>query len=233
MTVDLSAEMAGLWGALDPQPAGRARLIQFASATPREGASTIAREFAFHAATRAERRVWLVDLDLMGSSQAATIAAEAERYGPLGPPSAASPTGAVFFTVQPPLRRPDGRPWADARYFAAHAVGAASFWVTRFRADALRGPQAVQIVPSGEYWQALRRHADLIVVDAPSAERSAASVTVARFMDETILVVAADQPEIGAPGRLRDAITAAGGRCSGLFLNRANLDAPAFLRTAV
>jgi Mrp family chromosome partitioning ATPase len=231
--VDLSAEMAGLWGAIEAQPAGRARLIQFAAATAKEGASTVAREFAFYAATRAGRRVWLVDLDLMGSSQAAAIAAEASRYGPLGPPSAASPNGAVFFTVQPPLRRPDGRPWSDARYFAAHAVGAAPFWVTRFRADALRGPQAVQMLAGGEYWQALRRHADLIVVDAPSADRSTAAVTVARFMDETILVVAADQPDIGAPGRLRDAIASAGGRCSGIFLNRANLDAPGFLKSAV
>jgi Mrp family chromosome partitioning ATPase len=231
--VDLSAEMAGLWAALGPQAPGRARLVQFAAATPREGTSTIAREFAFHAATRAGRRVWLVDLDLMGAGQASTIAAQSERYGPLGPPSAASPNGSVFFTVQPSLRRPDGRPWSDARYFAAHAVGAASFWVTRFRADALRGPQSVQIIAGGEYWQALRRHADLIVADAPSADRSTAAVTLARFMDETILVVAADQPDIGAPGRLRDAIVAAGGRCTGIFLNRATLSAPSFLKSAV
>jgi hypothetical protein len=231
--VDLSAEVAGLWGALDVHPAGRARLIQFVAATAGEGVSTVAREFAFHAAARLSKRVWLVDLDLMNSPQADAIAADPGRYGPLGPAAAASPNGSVFFTVQPPLRRPDGRPWSDSRYFAAHAVGAARFWVTRFRADALRGAQTVEVVASGEYWQALRRHADLIVVDAPSADRSADAVTVARFMDETILVVAADQPDIGAPGRLRDAIAAAGGRCSGVFLNRATLAAPPFMKSAI
>lgn len=231
--VDLSAEAAGLWKAVETFPGGRTRLVQFVAATTGAGTSTIAREFAFHAAAKAGRRVWLVDLDLATSPQAGAIAAEAGRYGPLGPASAASPNGAVFFTVQPPLRRPDGRPWSDARYFAAHAVGAANFWVTRFRADALRGPQTVEVTAGGEYWQALRRHADLIVVDAPSADRSSAALTIARLVDETILVVAADQPDIGAPGRLRDAITAAGGRCAGMFLNRASLEPLPFLRNAI
>ena len=113
-------------------------------------------------------------------------------------------------------------------------MGSAPFWVTRFRADALRPPQTVEVIASGDYWRALRRHADLIVVDAPAFDRSAAAVTVAPLMDETILVVAADQPDVAAPARLRDAITDAGGRCAGLFLNRVDLPpAPGFLRAAV
>jgi hypothetical protein len=49
-------------------------------------------------------------------------------------------------------------------------------------------------------------------------------------MDQTVLVVSADQPDVSAPARLRDAITAAGGRPSGVFFNRARVEAPAFLR---
>jgi hypothetical protein len=228
--VDLSAEMAELWGALGAPMAGRARAIQFVGATAGEGASTVAREFAYHAATKAGRRVWLVDLDLLGSPQAVDIAAQAQRFGPLGPPAAASPDGSCFFTVQPPLKRPDGRPWPDARYLSAHAVGPASLWVTRFRRDALKGRQTVHVLPTGDYWNALRRHADLIVVDAPPADRSQAGLTIAPFMDDTVLVVTADQSDVRSPARLRDQINAAGGSCAGLFFNRASVETPRFLR---
>ncbi|HWA60414.1 MAG TPA: sugar kinase [Caulobacteraceae bacterium] len=228
--VDLSDEMAELWGVLGAPLAGRARAIQFVGATAGEGTSTVAREFAWHAATRAGRRTWLVDLDLMASSQAADIAADAKRYGGLGPPVAASPDGSAFFTVQPPLRRPDGRPWPDARYLSAHAVGGTSLWVTQFRRDALRGRQTVHILPTADYWNALRRHADLIVIDAPPADRSQAGLTVAPFIDDTVLVVTADQADVRAPARLRDAIHGAGGACAGLFFNRASVEPPKFLK---
>jgi hypothetical protein len=230
--VDLSPEMAELWKALGATGGRRPRVIQFAAALGGQGASTVAREFAFHAATMASRRVWLVDLDLSRGVQFDAITAAPARYGPLGPPAIASPDGSVFFTVQPPLRRPDGRPWPDARYLAAHAVGGATLWVTRFRHEALRARQEARVIAAADYWNALRRHADLIVVDAPAADRSDASVTVARAMDDTVLVVAADEPDVAAPGRLRDALTAAGARCAGLFLNRAALDAPRLMRRA-
>ncbi len=230
--IDLSAEMAELWARLAGSAPGRARAIQFAAATAGEGVSTIAREFAFFAAAHAGKRVWLVDLDVLGEAQVLSIGAAPERYGRLGPASSASPDGSAFFTVQPPLRRPDGRAWSDARYFAAYAVGDVSLWVTQFRRDALKPRQSVHILPNGAYWNALRRHADLVVVDAPPADRSQAVLTVAPFMEDTVLVVAADQRDVKAPAKLRDAIAGAGGRCSGLFFNRANLDSPSFLNTA-
>ena len=227
--VDLSDEMAELWNTL-AVPNGRARVIQFVGATAGEGASTVAREFAWHAATQAARRVWLVDLDLMGSTQASDIAADPRRFGVLSAPLAASPDGSAFFTVQPPLRRPDGRPWPDARYLSAFAVGGGGLWVTRFRREVLRGRQAVHVTPTADYWNALRRHADVIVVDAPAAERSQAAMTVAPFTDDTVLVVSADQADVRAPARLRDAIHTAGGSCAGLFFNRASVEPPAFLK---
>ncbi|MGH7015604.1 MAG: transcriptional regulator, partial [Caulobacteraceae bacterium] len=227
--VDLDAEMGELWRSLGAAPPGRARAVLFTAAAPAEGVSTIAREFAFWAARRASRRVWLVDMDLDLSPQASIIAAQSARYGQLGPPSVASPNGAVFFAVEPPLRRPDGRPWPENRYLAAQAVGSHALWVTSFRRETLRANQSVRIAPAGEYWQALRRHSDLIVVDAPSLQRSDAALIQARFMDEIVLVVAADQPDIAAPARLREALEAAGGRVSGLFHNREAIEVPKFL----
>ncbi len=231
--VDLSAEMAELWDSLGAAPRGRARAIEFIAARDGEGTSTVAREFAFAAATRHGRRVWLIDLDLMGQSQAALIGAEAARYGELGQPASATPDGSMFFTVRPPLRRPDGRPWPDARYISAHSVGGAQLWVTRFRSEAVRGRQAVHVTQGGEYWRALKRHADLVVIDAPSASRSQAGLTVAPGVDQVVMVVAADEGDPGAPAQLRDVLLDAGAHLAGLFVNRVQVQAPQFLRGAI
>jgi hypothetical protein len=231
--VDLSVEMAELWTSLGAPPRGRARTVEFIAARDGEGTSTVAREFAFHAARRVGRRVWLVDLDLMSQSQTIGIDRERTRYGELGPAASATPDGSMFFTVQPPLKRPDGRAWPDARYVSAHAVGGASLWVTRFRREALRGRQGVHVTPAGDYWRALRRHADIIVVDAPAASRSQAGLTVAPNMDEVVLVVAADEGDAGAPAQLRDALADAGANLAGLFVNRVQVAAPRFLRGAI
>jgi hypothetical protein len=237
--VDLSAEMAELWTALGPPPDSapprrRGRLVEFISARRAEGVSTVAREFAFYAAQRQRRRVWLIDLDLMRQTQAETITRESSRYGELGAAASATPDGAMFFTVHPPLMRPDGRPWPDARYIGAHAVGAGGrLWVTRFRREALKARQGVHVTPAPGYWSMLRGHADLVVVDAPAADRSQAGLTVAPFMDEVIMVVAADERDTAAPAELRAQIEEAGARCAGLFVNRVEIDAPGFLRGAI
>lgn len=227
--VDLSAEAAELWASLGPPAPGRARAVQFVAARRGEGASTVARELAAFAASRAGRTVWLVDLDLFGSPQHSFISARPDLYGELGRPVSATPDGGVFFTVQPPTPMPDGTLAPDAKFLVAHQVGKDRLWVTRFRSDVLRGKQSAHILPSADYWQALKRHADLIIVDSPSADRSQAALTVAPFMDQTVLVVAADQPDVSAPARLRDALIAAGGRPAGVFFNRARVETPGFL----
>jgi hypothetical protein len=230
--MDLSLEMAELWQALGAPPAGRPLAIEFIAARDGEGVSTVARELAFTLARRERRRVWLIDLDLMGQSQAQVIADDPVRFGELGPAAQASPDGSMFFTVQPPLSRPDGRPWPDARYVGAHSVGGAGLWVTRFRREALRPNQGVHVTPTPAFWTALKKHADVVIVDAPAAQRSQAGLTVAPLMDEVVLVVAADEPDHRAPVQLRDDLEAVGARCSGVFVNRVQLETPGFLRGA-
>ena len=227
---DLSAEMADLWGALGAPAAGRAQVIQVVAARAGEGTSTVARELAFFAARRAGRSVWLVDLDLLTSPQHAALAQDPVRFGALGEAAAASPDGSMFFTVRPQAPTAAGAAPPDARFLTAHRVGDHRWWVTRFRRDAMRANQGVHILPSGDYWTALRRYADLIVVDAPSADRSQAALTVAPFMDQTVMVVAAGETDVRAPARVRDAIGAAGGTVAGVFFNRTTVATPSFLK---
>ena len=228
--VDLNVEMTELWSALGAPPAGRPHVVQFVAARRGEGTSTVAREFARFASRRAGRKTWLVDLDLNDPTQFHALAADPQRYGPLGPPVAASPDGSALFTVQPPAPRPEGGVWPDAKYLVGHSVGGPRLWVARFNREALRGRQQAHVIPAAEYWRALRKHAEVIVVDCPSVDRSQSGPTIARHMDQTVLVVSADQPDVRQPALLRDAITAAGGRCAGLFFNKVSLQPPAFLK---
>lgn len=228
--VDLSAEMGELWASLGAPAPGRARVIQIVSARRGEGASTVARELARFGARRAGKTVWLVDVDLQGQGQFEAVSTRPDLYGAMGQPVAASPDGSIFLTVQPPARSRDGAAIPDAKYVLAHRVGEARLYVTRFRREVLRGAQKAHVLPSADYWNALRRHADLVVIDSPPADRSQTALTLAPYVDFTILVVAADEADVRAPARLRDAITAAGGQCAGVFFNRAEVEPPGFLQ---
>lgn len=232
--VDLKAEMAQLWASLGgswgPPTPGHGRMIQFIGAHHGEGTSTVAREFARYAVERVRRAVWLVDLDLLNNSQYAALSADPGRFGALGRPAAASPDGSAFFTVQPAVRGQDGRPWPDAGYLVAHPVGHTRLWATRFRRESIRPDQMVHILGSGAYWAALRRYADLIVVDAPPVDRSPAGLAVAPFADVNVMVVSADAGDARGSTQLKDALTQSGARCGGIFFNRLDVDPPKFLK---
>ena len=94
----------------------------------------------------------------------------------------------------------------------------------------MRPGQTAQILCEPDYWDALRPHADYVVIDAPSADRSAAARATAPFMDANVLVVSAADRNVAGATALRDNITAAGGRCAGLVLTRAPAEPPKFLR---
>ena len=121
-------------------------------------------------------------------------------------------------------------PVAGTRYLIAHGLKGARMWVTRFRTEVLKGRQAVQVTPGAAYWNVMRNHADLLVIDSPSGDRSQAALAVAPFMDQTVLVVAADQPDPKPAAMMRDAIGAAGGRCAGVFFNKVEAQPPRFLK---
>ena len=215
--MDLSLELASLVERL-AQPGGEGRAVQFVSARSGEGASSIARAFALCAAAEG-RRTWLVELDVMSGGQAQAL--EAQGWGPLGRAVRASPDGSSFLQIGPGPVRAE---------LLAHAVGETGLWVTRFPREALEPGQKVRITPGADYWKALREHADLIVVDAPAAERSRAAAAVAPHMDATLIVVAADNDDPSGPTLLRDGLQAVGGRCAGAVLNRAPRPPPRMLR---
>ena len=231
--VDLSVEMETLLRSLGPVSPGRGRVVQFMAATSGEGVSTIAREFAFCAAQRARKPVWLVDLDLFKSGQQAVVAKEARRYGALGAAAAATPDGSVFFAVEPSAANADGLRRAPSRYLSARAAADGRMWITRFHADALVPGQSVTVSRWPAYWNALRKHADYVIIDTPAADRSTAALTLAPLVDVNIMVVAAEAGDAREPAGLKAAVQEAGGTVAGLVFNRAQARPPAFLQSLV
>jgi Mrp family chromosome partitioning ATPase len=101
--------------------------------------------------------------------------------------------------------------------------------VTRFATEALRSGQRGEALADARYWDALRKHADTVVIDAPAADRNSLAITLAPFVDATVLVVAAESTAPNEPLILRDEIEAAGGRIAGVVVNRSTYKPPAFL----
>jgi Mrp family chromosome partitioning ATPase len=228
--VDLTSEMAGLWAALGPAPAHRGRVVQIACATTGEGASTVAREFARLAAVRARKPVWLIDADLAQPGQQEAVASDFDRFGRLGAPAASSPNGSSFFAVSPPVIGRDRKPVAHARLMTARPCLGGRLWITRFRAELLRSGQRAEPLADPRYWDAMRKFADTVVIDAPAADRSDTAITLAPFVDATVLVVATEATSAAEPVILRDEIEAVGGRIAGVVVNRSTYAPPPFLR---
>lgn len=228
--VDLTSEMAALWAALGPAPGHRGRVIQIAAATSGEGVSTVAREYARLAAVRARRPVWLIDADLAQQGQLEAVTAEPDRFGALGKAAIATPDGSIFFAVTPRIMDRAGKPVHPARLMTARPCLGGRLWVTRFAAEHLRSGQRAEAVGDARYWDALRKHADTVVIDAPAADRNDMAITLAPFVDATVLVVAADGAAASEPLMLRDEIEAVGGKIAGVVVNRSTYNPPAFLR---
>ncbi len=228
--VDLTSEMAALWAALGPAPAHRGRVIQVVAANTGEGVSTVAREYARLAAVRARRPVWLIDADLSQQGQMEAMAAQPDRYGRVGKAAVATPDGSIFFAVTPRIVDREGKPVHPARLLAARPFLGGRLWATRFSGESLRSGQRAEVVADARYWDALRRHADTVVIDAPAADRSDTAITLAPFVDATVLVVAAGSTAAGEPLVLRDEIEAVGGKIAGVVVNRSTYRPPAFLR---
>lgn len=216
---DLTSDMAQLWSALGLAEDGPPRSVQLIAADSGEGTSLLARELAAYAAPRMSRPVWLVSLEA-ANVHIEAVQAQPWRYGPLGEMKQASPDRSMFFTVQPSARDHRGRIVADADYLVAYGVFDQRLWLTQFRTDLLNPGQTVEITASLDYWNALKAYSGLIIIDCPALDRSIDGLTIAPFVDQSVIVLAADGASVRGPALLKNALTAAGANCVGLVFNR-------------
>ncbi len=219
--VDLTKEMADLMSALGRPQTRRGRVLMFVSAFSGEGVSTVAREYARCEAAFAKRPVWLVDADLGRQGQMKALTGESHRFGPPGDLAQASPDGSVFFRLTPPGRDGAGQDIPNYRFLVARPFLDNRLWVTRFRSKNLVQGQRARIDEQSPYWDALRGHAQTIIVDVAAADRSAAALQLAAKMDGVIMVVSEEEGDVQGRLNLRNDLEQAGGNLMGMVYNRA------------
>ena len=216
----LTSDMEQLWSSLGLSEYGPSRSLQFIAADSGEGTSLLAREFAVYAARRMAQPVWLVSLEPGSNVHMDAVQAQPWRFGPLGEMKQASPDGSMFFEVLPVERDHRGRLIADADYLVAYGVCEQRLWLTHFRQDRLSADQTVEICANAAYWNALKAYSGLIIIDSPALDRSTDGLTIAPFMDQSVIVLAADGASVRGPALLKNAMMAAGANCVGLVFNR-------------
>lgn len=222
--VDLTAEMVGLWTALGPAPVHGCRVIMFTSGAQGEGVSTISREFARLAAARAKRPVWLVDADLNAQEQVERISAEPHRFGRAGETVVGSPDGSSFYTILPSVRSGDGRALRPAQFLSAKPFLGRRLFVTRFNAEPLQGAHKPVVLSQGDYWAALRKHSETIIIDAPSD----VAQTLSPYVDAVVLVVR-EGADVASHLVLKHQLEADGAPMKGVVLNRSTYQPPRML----
>ena len=198
-----------------------ARSLMFVSARSGEGVTSFAASLAVLASHRADKPVWLVDLDVRRNAAYAGFQDRTfEGLGPPGRPVNASMRQTPVFSVTPSLVSNE-----DQKLLCGHALNDGRLYVTRFRGEYLHSGQSVNIVSAPDWWQALKGVSDWIIVDTPALERSSAALTVAGQMDAVIIVVEADQTSAQDVSEVRREIEAYGGHVIGLVMNKIQPDA--------
>lgn len=219
---DLRPDLDTLWRAssrLTPARGGRA--LMFMSANEGEGTSSVAASFSLITAARARKTTWLVDLNLADNP---LINAFEERFaegvGRPGRAYDASLGRMPFFDVTAPGQAHVKPSLPSGKLMAAHQIEGTRLLVTRFRNERLAYGQSVRLTARGDWWDALRRSADWIIVDAPAANVSQAGLKVAGHMDGVVLVVQSDKTDTSAINALKSEIVSVGGHVLGVVMNQ-------------
>jgi protein-tyrosine kinase len=171
------------------------RIIAFMAARPREGTSTIARDYAEALAAETGQKVLLLD------ARALTT----QRFRSFGTDPNAGPIDAIIAGYLP----------APAARSAGRNVEVGN-WIGRSEKDGL--PATVFNNP--RVWDTLLLSFDTIIIDAPSLQSSFDGIPLAARADATILVVEAETTPQPVVQNLRDVLAASGAKLAGVVLNK-------------
>jgi Mrp family chromosome partitioning ATPase len=195
--------------------------VLFVSASRGEGTSTIARDFALVAASRAHDRVLLMDLAMPVNGQLHRAMHRGRISGLAEIPS---------IELGLPVERPGGQDEegaAAATWLRFHRVRNSPLYITE-RHEAAK-PPGEEPAGMAEFWERMRQEFELVVVDCPSVSESFDPIMLASQMDAVVLVVAAESTRAPVAQNLRDRIAEVGGPIVGVVLNRRRFHIPEFL----
>lgn len=203
------------------------QIIGTISADSGQGSSYVARELALLAAGYygpLGHRVALIDLDFSKQSQSVALMQPAmqSRYGCIDGPFDATLGDATYghggFWQVNPANIETPRHHSD--YCGLFLLGDTGLAFTQFQWAHVEEGQSVYVRNAREYWHALRHNFALTVLDIPATDRSQALDILVAEIDQTVIISEADRAQDVSNGALVTRITDAGGKCSGMILNR-------------
>ncbi|MEL6567598.1 MAG: hypothetical protein AAFQ22_04205 [Pseudomonadota bacterium] len=182
--------------------------------------------FARATALRANRPVWLVDLDLRDNGVFHHLDVMA--------PSEQSQPGRAFSVAfdAAPIYRPVGKRLIatkggvnPTKLLSLHEVPGSNLYVSRFRVEAMVAGQQLSLVRSQDWWTAARAKTDWVTVHALPLEQGGNALTLCRDVDGVVLVVEADRTNLSDVTIMQEEVEAAGGRTLGIVMVGVGADA--------
>lgn len=200
-----SAQMQALYGAIRPllDEKTEGAVIHFVSATPGEGVSTVAREFAFLASTTAHRRTLLVDGDVIRLDTASRFGCPTER-------------GLADYVR-------DGQPYDDALRSAPGA--ALSVGILAGAGSGAR----LDVASVEDAYADFRKRYELTVIDCPSISSGRYFELLPEAADGIAMVVEAERTRPAVAVHAKGMVQAAGGNFVGAVLNKRRRYIPNFI----
>ncbi|MEQ9329140.1 MAG: Wzz/FepE/Etk N-terminal domain-containing protein [Rhodospirillales bacterium] len=216
--LNLFMEMNRLYFMLDPPiEEDYCVIMQIVGATPNEGTSTVAREFALVAAQQIAGDVLLLDLNTGKESQFDTISERlTDRFGEPGAPEETSVrTRSLWRSTSQALDQ-----GSTAIDMTLHRLGHSNLVVSRIDPDSLTSAGTIQLNTGDGFWQSLHGNFRLAIIDSPSLIRNYDGLSVSKRADATMLVITAEKTRKPVAELLRDRVTENDGYVSALIFNR-------------
>ena len=171
------------------------RVIAFISASPSEGVSAVARDYAMALADSVDHEVLLIDAGKLDQS----------FYDDHDGNSSLAIADMVA----------TGKPVQEAITFLAQHVHFGRW------ASSGRGRNAAsKLVKDQEFWNSLQKSFGTVVIDAPSLKESPDGIGLAARANATVLVVEAETTRQPVIENLRDTLDAAGAKIVGIVMNK-------------
>jgi hypothetical protein len=195
---------------------GEGLAVQFIGSRKGEGTSTIARAFARVAMTHIAGDVLLLNLDMAGNG---CVASHSDHNESLGLGAVSEPLD-IALRIDHLVRLPSHADSALAAntLMTFHRVGSSRLVVNRFS----QAPEmaSAKIVNERQFWQDLKKHFLLTVVDSPPFSDSPDGVLVSQWMESVIIVVEADATRMPVAENLKSTLLGQGANISGLVFNK-------------
>ena len=201
----LATPLTPLFAAIRPLLDGKEGVVlHLVAATPGEGTSTIASEFAMLAGTTGHRRTLLIDADRRNPRTARAFSCDTGR-------GLAELLWSGFDEADDVLQ----------------PIAGTLLSVTCLSGD--RGPASLDAESLRELYGRLRGQFELVVIDCPPVDEGAFSNLLPEAGDGVVLVVQAEKTRPAVVARAKDLVEHAGGHMLGAVLNRRTNYIPEFL----